>query len=169
MMADPLVSIAIPVRNGERFLRQALDSVLDQTYRPIEVIVVDDGSTDATPEIVKQYGAEVRYLFQNHQGLPAGRNRGIAAANGEYLAFLAHDDLFTPDKLEIQVGYLAAHPETNTRCRISGSSSNRGAAFLPDFVPSCWKGTTSAGSGGNGCSQIIIRYRWALSYGSEDR
>jgi glycosyltransferase involved in cell wall biosynthesis len=110
-MADPLVSIAIPVRNGERFLRQALDSVLDQTYRPIEVIVVDDGSTDSTPKIVKQYGPAVLYLSQNHQGLPAGRNRGIAAANGEYLAFLAHDDLFTPDKLEIQVGYLAAHPE----------------------------------------------------------
>lgn len=111
-MADPLVSVTIPVRNGERFIRQAIDSVLAQSYRSTEVIVVDDGSTDATAEIVKAYGTAVRYLWQNHQGLPAGRNRGITSANGEYLSFLAHDDLYTPDKLEIQVGYLLAHPET---------------------------------------------------------
>jgi glycosyltransferase involved in cell wall biosynthesis len=111
MTADPLVSVTIPVRNGERFIRQALDSVLAQSYRPIEVIVVDDGSADATSEIVRQYGSAVRYLYQDHMGLPAGRNRGIAAANGEILAFLAHDDLYTPEKLEIQVGYLVAHPD----------------------------------------------------------
>lgn len=110
-MTNPLVSVAIPVRNGERFIRQALDSVLAQSYRPVEVIVVDDGSMDTTAEIVKQYGTAVQYLYQDHQGLPAGRNRGIAASKGDFLAFLAHDDLFTPDKLEIQVGYLIAHPD----------------------------------------------------------
>jgi glycosyltransferase involved in cell wall biosynthesis len=117
MTAGPLVSVAIPVRNGERFLRQALDSVLAQTYRPIEVIVIDDGSTDGTAEIVKQYGDKVRYVWQPPQGLPAGRNHGITSSNGEFVSFNAHDDLYTPEKLEIQVGYLLAHPET--QCTVS--------------------------------------------------
>lgn len=111
-MTPPLVSVVISVRNGERFLGQALDSVFAQNYRPLEVIVIDDGSTDTTPDVVKKFGASVRYLLQNHQGPGAGRNRGIESANGEFVCFLAHDDLFTPDKLDVQVGYLQAHPET---------------------------------------------------------
>ncbi len=111
MMSTPLASVVVPVRNGERFLREALDSVFAQTYRPLEVIVVDDGSTDTTPLVLEKYGDSVRVLVQSHQGLPASRNRGISLANGEYVSFLAHDDLFTPDKLELQIGYLLDHPE----------------------------------------------------------
>jgi glycosyltransferase involved in cell wall biosynthesis len=110
-MASPLASVVIPVRNGENFLRQALDSVLAQSYRPIDVIVIDDGSTDGTADIVRQYGAKVRYFRQEPRGLPAGRNRGITEANGDFISFLAHDDLFAPKKLEIQVGYLVSHPD----------------------------------------------------------
>jgi len=86
-MADPLVSVTIPVRNGEQFLRQALDSVLAQSYRPVEVIVVDDGSTDATPEIVKQYGTVVLIPVAGTPGTACGTQSCIASANGEYLAF----------------------------------------------------------------------------------
>lgn len=107
---QPLVSVIIPVYNGARFLRAALESVFAQTYRPIEVIVVDDGSADDSGVIAQSF-PEVRYVRQQNEGVAAARNNGIQIARGEFLAFLDQDDLWTPEKLKVQVDHLLNNPE----------------------------------------------------------
>jgi glycosyltransferase involved in cell wall biosynthesis len=109
-MADDLVSVIIPVYNGERFLAQAIESVEGQTYRPLEVIVVDDGSTDQSGEVARRFPT-VRCLRQDNAGQAAARNRGAAAATGPFLAFLDADDLWLPDKLERQMAAFRSAPE----------------------------------------------------------
>ena len=105
------VSVVIPAYNAARFVRQAIDSVLHQTHAPLEVLVVDDGSQDDTPEIVESYAdGAVRLIRQPNQGPSAARNTGIAAARGTLIAFLDADDSWLPDKLARQVALLAAHP-----------------------------------------------------------
>jgi len=110
--AMPKVSVVIPVFNGERFVKDAVDSVLNQTYKDVELIVVDDGSTDGTRQIVEAFGSKVIYKYQpNAQtgtSCPA-YNAGISMASGEYLAFLDHDDRWYPDKLATQVAILDGH------------------------------------------------------------
>lgn len=105
----PLVSVIIPTYNRARFLREALASVLSQTYRPLEIIVVDDGSIDETPRLIT--GFPVRYVRGPHRGVAAARNRGIRLARGPFLAFLDSDDLWLPEKLARQVAFFEAHPE----------------------------------------------------------
>ena len=107
---NPLVSVIIPVYNGGRFLRAALESVFAQTYRPIEVIVVDDGSVDDSGVIAQSF-PEVNYIHQTNQGVAVARNNGIEAARGEFFAFLDQDDLWTNEKLQLQVDYFLSHPE----------------------------------------------------------
>ena len=107
---QPLVSVIIPVHNGGRYLRAALESVFAQTYRPFEVIVVDDGSVDDSGVIAQTFN-EVRYIPQANQGVAAARNNGIEAARGEFFAFLDQDDLWTPDKLKLQIAYFQSHPD----------------------------------------------------------
>jgi glycosyltransferase involved in cell wall biosynthesis len=104
-----MVSAIVPVYNAERFLGQALDSILAQDYRPLEVIVVDDGSVDGTSVIARTYEG-VRYIHQANQGHAAARNAGIEASNGEFVAFLDADDLWAPNKLSVQIGHLLKHP-----------------------------------------------------------
>jgi len=108
-MTRPLVSVVVPVYNGERFLAEALDSVLAQEYEPLEVVVVDDGSTDASAEIVRRY--PVRLIRQENAGVAAARNAGIAASSGAFLALLDQDDVWLPGKVGRQVDYLTAHEE----------------------------------------------------------
>ena len=100
------VSVIIPAYNGDRFLGKAIDSVLQQTYQDYEIIVVDDGSTDNTAQIAQQFGDAVRYFSQSNQGVAASRNLGLAAALGDYIAFLDQDDIFLPHKLSSQVALL---------------------------------------------------------------
>ena len=109
-MDDPLISVIIPVYNGERYLAEAIESALAQTWRPIEVIVVDDGSTDASGSVSKRFGPAVRYDLQPHAGAGAARNRGVALAAGDYLAFLDADDLWVANKLQLQM--TAFHSDT---------------------------------------------------------
>ena len=109
-MEHPLVSVIIPVYNGERYLAEAIESVLAQTYRLIEIIVVNDGSVDGTADIARSY-KEVRYIYQTNQGHGAAMNAGIKIAQGEFIAFLDADDLWTPNKLSVQIGYLLEHPD----------------------------------------------------------
>jgi glycosyltransferase involved in cell wall biosynthesis len=113
-MSEPsysgLVTCVIPVFNGERYLAEALDSVLAQTHSPIEIIVVDDGSTDGTPDVLAGYGGDVRSVRQANAGPAAARNRGVADARGEYLAFLDSDDLWALSKTEVQLRRFASHP-----------------------------------------------------------
>jgi glycosyltransferase involved in cell wall biosynthesis len=116
--ANRLVSVIIRVYNSERFLAQAIESVLAQTYRPIEVIVVDDGSTDQSASIARSY-KEVHYIYQANQGPAVARNTGLAAVQGEFIAFIDHDDVWLPNKLDVQVEYLIEHPDVGfVICRI---------------------------------------------------
>ena len=98
-----LVSVIIPVYNCEDFLAEAIESVLAQTYRPVEIIVVDDGSTDGSGDVAKGFkDQEVRYFHQPNSGIGAARNRGTNLARGSYFAFLDADDVWLPDKLTLQ-------------------------------------------------------------------
>ena len=99
------VSVIIPVYNGDRYIGEAIDSVLAQTYTNYEIIVVDDGSTDNTSQIVQAYGDRVFYWYQENQGVASARNVGIEKAQGELIAFLDADDFFLPEKLAKQVAY----------------------------------------------------------------
>jgi glycosyltransferase involved in cell wall biosynthesis len=106
-----LVSVVIAVRDGARYLGEAIESVLAQAYRPLEVVVVDDGSTDATREIAAAFGPPVRVVSQPPSGVGAALNRGAALARGSLLAFLDADDLWLPDKLIRQTQLMAERAE----------------------------------------------------------
>ena len=110
MNVAPTASVIIPTFNRAALLKETLDSVLAQRYRDLEIIVVDDGSTDATAATVAAYGERVRYLHHANCGLNASRNRGAAVARGEFLAFLDDDDLWEPCFLELQLGLLTRFP-----------------------------------------------------------
>lgn len=105
-MADALVSIIIPCYNAERYVAEAIRSALAQTYRSVEVIVVDDGSTDGSVEAIRSFGDAIRWETGPNRGGCAARNRGIELARGEFVQFLDADDLLHPDKVEIQIAEL---------------------------------------------------------------
>lgn len=107
-MTRPAVSVILPVYNGARHLADALDSVLSQTVRALEVIVVDDGSTDESREIAVRFSSRVHYYRQPNQGTASARNWGVRLAAGDHLAFLDQDDLWLPDKLAIQTEALGS-------------------------------------------------------------
>jgi glycosyltransferase involved in cell wall biosynthesis len=110
-MIPGLVSVVIPVYNREGFLAEALESVLGQEGIQSEIIVVDDGSTDGTSAVASRYAGRIVYLRQENAGPPAARNRGIRAAQGEFLSFLDSDDLWPPRRTRQLQECLAAHPE----------------------------------------------------------
>jgi glycosyltransferase involved in cell wall biosynthesis len=109
--STPQISVIIPAYNQAKFLSAAVDSVLAQTYRDYEIIVVDDGSTDSTAEVAKQYGDQVRYLYQDNLGLAGARNTGIRAARGEYIGLLDSDDIWLPEYLRTMKNLASQHPE----------------------------------------------------------
>jgi len=102
-MKEPRVSVIIPTFNSAEYIEEALESVFEQTFQDFEIIVVDDGSTDETGEVLKKYGDRIRYIYQENNGPAGARNRGIRVARGEYIAFLDADDLWVSTKLEKQV------------------------------------------------------------------
>jgi glycosyltransferase involved in cell wall biosynthesis len=105
-----LLSVIIPVYNGERYLAEAARSVRAQTYRPLEVIVVDGGSTDNSAQIARSF-AQVHCIQQRNSGVSAARNAGIAASHGESITFLDQDGLWAPEKARPHVRHLLNHPE----------------------------------------------------------
>lgn len=108
----PRVSVIIPTYNQAGYLAAAVQSVLGQTFGDFELIVVNDGSTDNTKEEAFRFSdPRVRYIYQENRGLSAARNTGIQASTGEYIALLDSDDIWLPQKLELQIGLLASHPE----------------------------------------------------------
>jgi glycosyltransferase involved in cell wall biosynthesis len=104
------VSVIVPVYNGEKYLDEAVESIRRQPHPHVEIIVVDDGSTDQSAAIAEGLGPSVRLIRQPHRGLPAAHNQGVAAAGGDFIAFLDCDDLWTEDKLSIQLTLLREHP-----------------------------------------------------------
>ena len=109
MENNALVSVIIPVYNCESYLASAIESVFSQSYRPWEIIVVDDGSTDGSASIARRY-KDIRYIHQNNKGVASARNTGLAAAQGMFIAFLDADDTWPSQKLHMQVEYLRQHP-----------------------------------------------------------
>lgn len=110
MRIGQYISVIIPVWNGEKYLREGIESVLEQTYRHIELIIVDDGSNDSSAEIARSYEG-IRYIRQDRQGVTVARNTGIMTAGGDFIAFLDQDDIWTPNKLDMQISYLHKCPE----------------------------------------------------------
>ncbi len=128
------VSVLIPSFNRAYVLKGAIESVLNQTYRPIETIVVDDGSTDETRSVVESFGSAVRYIHQANGGLVSARNTGLAAATGEFLAFQDSDDLWTPWKLDVQVALLRRYPDVALTWTDMTAVSETGVVIAEHFL-----------------------------------
>jgi glycosyltransferase involved in cell wall biosynthesis len=105
------VSVIIPVYNGEAFLAESVASIRRQDYQPLEIIIVDDGSTDGTAALVASLGEDIRYVYQCNRGPAAARNTGLAMARGEVITFLDADDYWPPSKLQIQLARLNDDPK----------------------------------------------------------
>ncbi|MDP1853777.1 MAG: glycosyltransferase [Candidatus Omnitrophota bacterium] len=99
-----MISVIIPTYNRAQYICETIDSVLAQTYKDYEIIVVDDGSTDNTKELLAKYNGKIQYVYKTNSGVSAARNLGINLSKGEYLAFLDSDDMWLPEKLEKQMG-----------------------------------------------------------------
>ena len=111
MMQNPLVSVIIPVYNYDRYLGEAIESVLGQTYQHLEVIVVDDGSTDRSSEVAKSFASRgVKYCHQVNAGIGPARNKGVELAQGEFIAFLDADDRWPLEKIERQLHAFESDP-----------------------------------------------------------
>ena len=112
VVCRPLISVIIPTYNAAPYIGETLDSVLSQTYPRKEIIVIDDGSTDSTPQSLEAYNSTVRSIRQENAGAGAARNAGVKAASGDYIAFLDADDLWLPEKLDVQMRIAEKHPES---------------------------------------------------------
>ncbi len=99
----PLVSVILPVRNGELFIREAITGIISQTYKNLQLIVIDDGSTDSTASVLKEFNSIAEYFRTEANGVWAARNLGIAMARGEYIIFQDADDISLPNRLELQL------------------------------------------------------------------
>jgi glycosyltransferase involved in cell wall biosynthesis len=138
-MNGPTVSVILPVYNGERYLRLAIESVLAQTFTDFELIVIDDGSTDSSPAVAKAFGDRLRYARQNNGGVASAFNHGLSLARGQYISWLSHDDLFEPAKLEMQWQALNGYPRPAV-CYTDAAFIDAGGAIkrtadLPDHKP----------------------------------
>ena len=167
-MSEPTISVLIPAHNAAAFIEQTLDSVVQQSLRPFEIVVVDDGSTDETARIVNRYVLShgVRLVTQENSGQSAARNRALALASGEYIKFLDADDVLAPDALRLQVDRLRGR----SNC-IAASDWARfydtvhSARFVPepvwlDLDPVAWLVTSwDSGGGMSQCGMFLIPRR----------
>ncbi len=125
-----VVSIIIPTYNYGIYLSTAIQSCLNQTYKPIEIIIIDDGSTDETKEVVKKFGDRIIYFYQKNNGVSAARNKGLELAKGDYLAFLDSDDYLLDHSIEIKLDILTKYPDigivfSSTYSKTSGGDELR--------------------------------------------
>jgi len=127
--AEPLLSVVIPSYNRADYIGETIESVLQQTYSNIEVVVIDDGSTDNTAQVVEPFAPRVRYIRQENAERGASRNHGLRLAKGEYIAFLDSDDLWLPDKAERGIHFLRDRPGVGMLCtdaiEIDGEGNER--------------------------------------------
>jgi glycosyltransferase involved in cell wall biosynthesis len=141
---DGLVSVALVVYNGAKDVAAAIDSVLAQTHVPTEVIVVDDGSTDATWDVLQTYGNRITAIRQKNGGLPVARNTAMHHARGEFIALMDHDDLCMPERLAVQVAFLRANPEVGLCCTDFSAFNEQGpieASHIASYYSQCGPGT----------------------------
>ncbi len=139
MADEALISVIIPVYNGEKFLAEALESVFVQDYSPLEIIVVDDGSTDGTAALLSTYGERIRSVHQSNQGPAAARNRGLEIAGGELIAFLDADDLWLSGKLRRQIDYLDIHPTVRVVATHMETFTSENASWIPGLNRAYWE------------------------------
>ncbi|MCU0920640.1 MAG: glycosyltransferase [Burkholderiaceae bacterium] len=138
--ADPVVSVVIPAYNAAWCVAKAVDSVLVQDFSPFELIVVDDGSTDATAEVLMAYGDRLRLVRQANGGLSNARNAGIRTARGEWVAFLDADDWWLPGKLSQQVAMMRQRPELGF-CSTAARVEDPDGRLVNLWRCACWEGT----------------------------
>lgn len=110
-MNDPLISVILPVFNGAQFLGEAIQSVLDQNYEPLEIIVVNDGSTDSTQQVALNFGDKIIYVKKENGGVSSARNHGLKLAKGEFISFIDSDDLWLNNKLLLQHILFSKNPQ----------------------------------------------------------
>lgn len=122
----PLVSVVMPAYNCEKFIGSAIETVLDQSYNYIELIVVDDGSTDRTPSILRTFNNRIKLIEQENLGVSAARNAGIHASIGDYISFLDADDLWSIDKIKRQISALGDNYWSYTDCYYIGDGQSSG-------------------------------------------
>lgn len=122
-----LVSIIIPVYNGANYMREAIDSAINQTYKNIEVIVINDGSNDdgKTEEIARSYGDKIRYYYKENGGVSSALNLGISHMRGDYFSWLSHDDVYTLTKIEDQIDILREYNDPNLLCYCKSTQINK--------------------------------------------
>jgi len=143
MNSAPLVSVIIPAYNAAWCVRRAVDSVLAQTFRDFELIVVDDGSTDNTASVLAEYGEQLHVLRKPNGGLSSARNAGIKAAQGRYVTFLDADDWWRPEKLARQMSLMEERPEL-VFCSTRTSVQTPDGRALPDWRCACDDGSALA-------------------------
>jgi glycosyltransferase involved in cell wall biosynthesis len=131
MPIEPSVSVIIPTYNRAKFLPGAIQSVLNQTFSNVEIIVVDDGSTDDTRQELEPFRKKIHYLATKNKGASHARNIGMKAASGKYIAFLDSDDLYLPYKLELEVSFMESHPEAGLV--FTEFSATDGSAILEEY------------------------------------
>ncbi len=137
-MSEPVVSVVIPLYNAQDVIGDTIETVLAQTYRDYEIVVIDDGSTDGSAAVLHAYGKHLRYIHQPNGGVARARNRGITAARGRYIALLDHDDLWESDKLAKQVAVLDEQPAVGmvvTDVAHIDSAGRRMNRFGPAYQP----------------------------------
>jgi glycosyltransferase involved in cell wall biosynthesis len=128
----PVISVVIPAYNAEGTIKETLQSVQKQTFSDFEIIVINDGSTDQTLEVINTVqDSRISVFSYSNGGLPVARNRGILQANGEFITFLDADDLWTPDKLELQLAALQQHPEAGLAYSWTLIMDEKGENFYP--------------------------------------
>jgi len=138
LVENPLVSVIIPCYNAALTLAETVTSVLEQTYKNVEIIIVDDGSTDNSRDVAVSFGSRVTYIPKENGGPAGARNLGIRRSRGELIAFLDADDLWLPEKLSKQINFLHAHPDTALLCSAvnrkyeNGSTEIKSCSDLPD-------------------------------------
>jgi glycosyltransferase involved in cell wall biosynthesis len=137
---DNLISVVIPCFNSESYIQESINSVLSQTYRKIELIVIDDGSTDDTLKVIKEYEKSIVILRQENQGAASARNLGIHHSKGDYIALLDSDDVWMPDKLEKQMKIMSANELDLVYC--GGESLNQNGPqrrYTPIYWGNCYQ------------------------------
>lgn len=163
MGTGPRVSVVIPVYNGANYLHEAIDSALAQTWPNIEVIVVDDGSTDGgeTARTARAYGDRIRFIAKDHAGVSSALNAGIREMTGDYFAWLSHDDVYLPRKLERQMESLARHGDdaiSYSDYELVGPDLERiKTKVMPDVSPAGFRLWLMTDSALHGCTIVVPR------------
>jgi glycosyltransferase involved in cell wall biosynthesis len=169
MEFNPKVSIVIPVYNGSRYLREAIDSALAQTYTNVEIIVVNDGSNDdgKTEHIAKSYGNRIHYFYKENGWVASALNRGVREMTGDYLSWLSHDDVYYPNKLEVQLDYLAKCENKEVILfsdfdLIDHNSKLIGSVKIPDLGFDDFRWVLITSTSIHGCTTLVPRQCFQL-------